>query len=111
MSLASLTPGTLYYYKLIAVNPDGTVETLEGSFTTSPAPPAPGSLTVSPVTPLLSIPSNAFAPEKPGKATTKTLSRAQKLKNALKACKRKPKSKRAACVKQARKRYGPLKKK
>jgi hypothetical protein len=42
----------------------------------------------------------------------KALSRAQKLKKALKACKKKKnKSKRASCEKQARKKYGPLKKK
>jgi hypothetical protein len=40
----------------------------------------------------------------------KSLTRAQKLAKALKACKKKPKAKRAACEKQARKSYGPLKK-
>lgn|GEM_PF-1937264 len=38
------------------------------------------------------------------------LTRAQKLAKALKACKKKPKGKRAACRKQARKRYGPKRK-
>jgi hypothetical protein len=37
----------------------------------------------------------------------KALTRAQLLAAALKACNKKPKNKRAACVKQARKRYGP----
>ena len=37
---------------------------------------------------------------------TKALTNAQKLSNASKACKRRPKKKRAACEKQARKRYG-----
>jgi hypothetical protein len=42
----------------------------------------------------------------------KSLTRAQKLARALKACKKKPKGhKRAVCEKQARKRYGPLVKK
>ena len=36
----------------------------------------------------------------------KPLSRAQKLANALKACKKKPRKKRAACVKRAKKSYG-----
>jgi hypothetical protein len=40
-------------------------------------------------------------------STTKKLTRAQQLKNALKACKKKSKSKRAACEKQARKKFGP----
>ena len=39
----------------------------------------------------------------------KKLSRAQKLKKALKACKKKPKSKRASCERAARKKFGPLK--
>jgi hypothetical protein len=45
-----------------------------------------------------------------GCAKKKTLTRAQKLTAALKACHRKAKGKRATCQKQARKRYGPLKK-
>ncbi len=47
--------------------------------------------------------------QRPG-PLTKTLSRAQKLAKALKACKRdKNKAKRAACVRTAHKRYGPAK--
>ena len=41
----------------------------------------------------------------------KTLTRAQKLTKALKACKKNAKAKRATCQKQARKQFGPLKKK
>jgi hypothetical protein len=40
----------------------------------------------------------------------KAKTRAQKLAVALKACKKKPKAKRAVCAKQARKKYGPVKK-
>jgi hypothetical protein len=58
----------------------------------SAAPPAPAT----PVT---------TAPPKP-----KPLTRAQKLAKALKACKKEPKKKRAACEKRAEKDYGPLKK-
>jgi hypothetical protein len=39
-----------------------------------------------------------------------TLTRAQKLAKALKACKKKPKAKRASCEKAAHKAYGPIKK-
>jgi hypothetical protein len=39
------------------------------------------------------------------KAKSKPLTRAQKLAKALKACKKKPKKKRASCQAQARKRY------
>jgi hypothetical protein len=42
-------------------------------------------------------------------AKTTTLTRAQKLARALKACKREPKRKRAACIKLAERRYGPKK--
>jgi hypothetical protein len=41
------------------------------------------------------------------KPKTKPLTRAQKLAKALKACKQKPKNKRPACKKQARRAYGP----
>ena len=41
----------------------------------------------------------------------KPLTRAQKLKKALAACKKKPKAKRAQCERHARKQYGPVKKK
>jgi hypothetical protein len=50
-------------------------------------------------------------PTEAGTVTTKGLTNAQKLKNALKACKKiKSKGKRAACIKQAHKRYTPVKK-
>jgi hypothetical protein len=41
-----------------------------------------------------------------GKDRAKPLTRAQKLANALKACRRKPRHKRAVCERQARKAYG-----
>ena len=44
------------------------------------------------------------------KAKAKTLSRAQKLADALKMCRKKSKHKRVSCEVQARKRYGPSKK-
>ncbi len=44
------------------------------------------------------------------KAKTKSLSRAQKLTDALKQCRKKPKRKRGSCETQARKHYGPIKK-
>jgi hypothetical protein len=111
LNLASLSPGTVYYYKLIAVNPDGTVETPEASFTTAPAP-APQSATLFSPTPLLSIPNVSFPAEEAGTTTStpKALTRAQKLAKALKVCRKKAKGKRAACEHQARKRYAPAKK-
>lgn len=110
VNIASLTPGTVYYYKLIAQNPDGTVETPEASFTTVPAP-APQSVTLFPSTPLLSIPNVAFPTEEAGTITPipRALTRAQKFAAALKACHKKKGAKRAVCERQARKKYGAVK--
>jgi phosphodiesterase/alkaline phosphatase D-like protein len=114
VNASSLTPGTTYYYKLTATNPDGSVETPEGSFTTAPAP-APANINLFATPPVLSIPANVFPAEETGttgKTTNKGLSKAQKLKDALKACKKdKSKSKRAACEKAAHKKYGATTKK
>jgi hypothetical protein len=114
LNLGSLSAGTVYHYKLIAVNPDGTVESAEASFTTAAAANVAGSLTQSSGTPLFSIP-NSFPTEEAGSTTTivpRVLTRAQKLKNALKVCnKDRSKGKRAACVRQAHKKYGPAKNK
>jgi hypothetical protein len=49
---------------------------------------------------------NAIVSPSNAVATPKSLTRAQKLAGALRACRKKPKKKRAACEKQARKRYG-----
>jgi hypothetical protein len=44
-----------------------------------------------------------------GKTTKlKSLTKTQQLANALKACEKKPKSKRAACEKQAHRKYGTV---
>ena len=52
---------------------------------------------------------NTPAPPSAKPVVKKALTRAQKLAAALKACKKRPKSKRASCRKQARSKYGPLK--
>jgi DNA-binding beta-propeller fold protein YncE len=68
----------------------------------APEDPTPGSLTFQgPGNP----PPPVSMPAKPG---VKHLTRAQKLAQALKACARKPKRKRAACERQARRSYGPV---
>jgi hypothetical protein len=111
--LSGLHAGDTYHFRLVASNSDGSSSEGDQTFTTAATVvevpieliKAPSELGPVPV------PSIAFPTEtKP--TTTKALSRAQKLKNALKACKKKrPKSKRVACEKQAHKQYGPLKKK
>ena len=113
LNVESLAPATVYYYKLIATNPDGTVETPEAAFTTTPAPTTASSLAQPTGTPLLPIPTNIFPNQETASTpTSKPLTRAQKLSKALKAChKDKAKSKRTACVRHARKQYGQSKKK
>jgi hypothetical protein len=121
LTVGALTPGTLYYYELVALNPNSpaggegerepTVSAV-GSFTTLTAPIQAQGLLFAPVA-LLSVPPGAFASEATflGTSTPKKLTNAQKLAAALKVCARKAKGKRAACVRHARKEYGQSKKK
>ena len=125
-----LEPGTNYHFRVLAATKIQTEDTTQwdtppvyGSdqtFTTtssharplgneSGSPPSGQSNSAGPFTsgylpPMSGIPSGS------SKAKSKPLTRAQKLARALKVCKHKPKSKRAACVKQAEKRYGQAKK-
>jgi len=113
LNVESLLPGTVYYYKLVAVGPDGNAESPEGSFATAPAPGAPGPA-VQAAAPLFSVSPSAFPAEGAGSTTTiapapRALSTAQKLTNALKACRKKAKGKRGLCERQARSRYKPAK--
>jgi hypothetical protein len=67
----------------------------------APEDPTPGSLT-------FQGPGNLLAPiSAPVKAKAKPLTRAQKLKRALKACAKRPKRQRPACKRRARRAYGP----
>ncbi|MGC2373975.1 MAG: hypothetical protein WA484_08895 [Solirubrobacteraceae bacterium] len=111
LSLSGLLPGTLYHYRITATNVDGTSYGADRTFTTSVfasvlvTPPAP--------LPFLTVPAISLPVEErsTGKATTKRLSRGQKLANALRACKKKPTNKRTACERAAKGRYGPTKRK
>lgn len=90
------------------VSPVQCVQECQGSLSPTPALSVAGSATQTgggnlPPPPLASTPKIRPAP--------KSLTRAQKLAGARRACKRKPKKRRAACVKQAKKRYGPQAKK
>jgi DNA-binding beta-propeller fold protein YncE len=110
VAVQDLAPGTTYHYRLTATNAHGTSYGQDMTFTTAGAPsPITQPLTA----PLIATPTIAFptgSQENTGTTETKKLTRAQKLANALKACQKKPKSKRASCKKQADKRYGPAKK-
>jgi plastocyanin len=78
----------------VVVNAAGTTTT---TTSTTPPPTPPPSTGAMPAPP---------TPKPPAPAH---LTRAQKLAKALKACRKEPKRKRAACIRQARKRYGPKK--
>jgi NHL repeat-containing protein len=110
VTLGELQPGTTYYYRVTASNADGTVPGQPVSFTT---PGFPTLLTPQVSPPLIAFISPAFPAEEKGSGvSTKTLTKAQKLANALKACKKdKNKHKRASCEKQAHKKYGVATKK
>jgi hypothetical protein len=88
----------------VAVEIDGVqplnTTTTPGSHSTTGPAQTTGQGTVTPVT------TNPLGNVTPSLKMT-ALTNAQKLSKAVKACKRKPKRKRASCVKQAHKKYGP----
>jgi hypothetical protein len=107
VNIENLQPATLYHYRLVATNPGGTSYGTDQTFTTAQYP-----LSVIQEAPLLAANLGFLKPEATtGKSTSKPLTRVQKLTNALKACKRKPKKQHGQCEKQARARYGPITKK
>jgi hypothetical protein len=107
ITVQGLQPATTYHYRLVATSPGGTTYGTDQTFTTAAYP-----LSVVQASPVLSANLGFINPEaKPGKTTSKSLTRAQKLTNAQKACKRKTKKQRPACEKRARQKYGPTTKK
>jgi hypothetical protein len=105
--VGGLQPATTYHYRLVASNPGGTSYGSDEMFTTSQYPAS-----VVQETPVLTVSLGFLNPEsQTGKSRSRSLSRAQKLTNALNACRRKPKRQRGQCEKQARARYGPVTKK
>jgi hypothetical protein len=114
-TFTTLQPGTTYYYRASATNPDGSSSGVLESFTTAAIP---GATTPPPVA-MIAWP--AFVNSglaKLGRETppstahsTPPLTKKQKLAKALKQCKKdKQKSKRANCEKHAKKTYGNSKK-
>jgi hypothetical protein len=119
LSVGSLSPGTTYYYRLIAVNPsshnaEGEPEPTEtaGSFTTGAAPAPAGPIAQPRGAALLTTPTIAF----PNESTTgpptkpKPATKRQKLARALKACRNGPQKARAGCERKARRKYASGKK-
>jgi hypothetical protein len=109
LSLGELQPGTTYHYRIAATSSDGASYGTDQTFTTAGFP----ALLTVPLAPSL-LPAPAVALPTQEKATTtppKILTNAQKLKKALKSCKKdKVKKKRESCEKAAQKKY-PKKKK
>ncbi len=109
LPLTGLQPGTTYAYR-IAVSSgyiDNASHTVYGAPVTFTTAGLPAVLALSPILAQLPVPPVAF-PKPTGSVKPKTLTRAQRLARALKACARKPRSKRAACRRGARKRYGTV---
>jgi hypothetical protein len=112
LNVGSLSPGTIYYYRLIATNLNGTAEPPpEGAFTTGTRPGPPGA---TPVQIILFPPFVAALAERAAREAreststsppSKPLRKAQKLVKALKACGKKPKRQRPGCRRQAKRRY------
>lgn len=105
-----LPPGTTFYYRACATNADGTNCGVVKTFTTAsfPMPPA-YSVPSLPVLPIQNVtpPGGKTSGGGAGsKGNKKKSGSSKKLAKALKACAKKPKSKRAACRRQARKKYG-----
>jgi hypothetical protein len=126
--LTGLKSGWTYHYRIVASNDDnGTPQFAYGpdqTFTTEPGPPTPpseGEQTPVAPTPIGAAPVGSTFPNLtavvplPGPkeaaaaagTETKSLTRAQKLAKALKACRKAKGKQRASCEKQAHRKYGP----
>jgi hypothetical protein len=109
LGLQNLAPASTYHYRIVAINSDGRIPGLDRTFTT----PAYSNPITQPLTlPLIASPALAFPTEttNTGTGPAKPLTNKQKLTKALKACHKKHnRSKRKACERQARKKYGPVK--
>lgn len=101
--VSTLQPGTTYHYRLIASSRYGTSYGVDMSFTT---PVFPTAAISAPLTPQLLPPPPIKFPE-----AAKPLTNAQKLANALKACKKKTRKQRSSCERMAHRKYGTKPKK
>jgi hypothetical protein len=109
VSLVGLAPGTTYHYRLAATNQAGTNYGPDATFTTTGAARTGAFTPFSvPSTPQIAITPFVFPKEEPGTTgtTAKGLTNKQRLTAALKACAKKHRTRRAACKRQAHKRYG-----
>jgi hypothetical protein len=105
LALVGLQPGTQYAYRISAHSGNLTATGATLTFTTAGLPSV---VAVPAVLAQLPVPDIAF-PKEPANLTPKKLTRAQQLARALKACAKRPKSKRAGCRRSARKKYAASK--
>jgi hypothetical protein len=111
LALADLSPATTYYYRLSATNANGTSLPEPGGVFETPGNTY--SLTLPLTAPLLAVPQIVFptgSQKNTGLPGTRKLTRAQKLRNALRICAKKSRGKRAGCARRARSKYGPARK-
>ncbi len=100
--LSGLQPGTTYHYRIVAQNEDGTVFGADQTFAT-PGFPA----VIIPPPPVQIIPTT-LPPTGKSVPVPPVETRTQKYKKAVKLCEKKPKKKRASCLRTAKKRFGPV---
>lgn len=105
LSLTGLQPGTAYAFRIGIESGYGAMVGEPHTFTTDGVPAI---LSTPPVLPALVTPPIVFpaASTEVVSGRSSRLTRAQKLKRALGACRKKPKHKRVACERDARKKYG-----
>lgn len=113
LAVGNLSPGTTYYYRLIATNSSGTVEPESVLSTLAGPAPAPEAKlpALIPYTPISTITAQQEAEDKKN-GKPPPLTNKQKLEKALKLCRKdKKKSKRQSCERAAHKKYPTAKKK
>jgi hypothetical protein len=108
LALSGLQPGTTYVYRIAVHSGDGSAKgaSATGATLTFTTEGRPAVLSIPTTLAMLGIPDVAF-PTGPAaaKAAPQRLTRAQHLANALKACRQKPKKRRAGCERTARRKY------
>jgi hypothetical protein len=108
-ALTNLLPGIVYPYRLVASAQAGTSYGPDETFTTTGLP----TLITQPLAPpLLAVPAISFPSKSaPLTPTPPPETRAQKYAKAVALCAKKPKKKRAGCLRTARKQFGTAVKK
>jgi hypothetical protein len=112
VGLQYLIPGTTYHYRLAATSFDGTGYGQDGTFTTPGIPvgiaqPASTPLIASPSVQFPSIAGAVMQPQGgANKSNKKRESAAEKVADALRACRKEGRGRRVSCEAQARRRYG-----